>query len=407
MRSIRPNPALLNLPLLLLIAAAGCQNGQSQFTVIKPDEQRPVPAEAVRTSAPGDPANGDRTHRKTPLPAADALAGQTEEVSGGVIELGEQFLIAADILNPLSRQLRRLADNPQEFFRREAAPIIAREVRDQVNHQLLFAEADRRLNEDEKKYVQGEFDQRYKLAVAENGGSRATLEARLAQEGLQLSRWEKEFKNSLLVQFYVEKKFGKQITINRRMMLEYYNNHLGEYSSAETAQMQIIDLPVREFLPTTQPVEAQDVEAARLQARRQAELASAELAQGKDFAQVAKKYSKAARSDEGGVFPVMERGSFKREEVEKVVFEQQAGQVSGIIQTNTDFYIVKTLQAATPGQAVPFENLQGSIEQSLRNEAYQRLLGNYLKTLQTDSQRQATDKFAAACLEAAVKQYHK
>jgi parvulin-like peptidyl-prolyl isomerase len=191
------------------------------------------------------------------------------------------------------------------------------------------------------------------------------------------------------------------------MMLEYYNNHLGELSSAETAQMQIIDLPVRDFLPTSQPVEAQDIEQARRQARRQAELASAELAEGKDFGQVAKKYSKAARSDEGGLFPLMERGSFKSEEVEKAAFEQQAGQVSGIIQTNTDFYIVKTLQAAAPGQAVPFEQVQDQIEQALRDEAYQRLLGNYLKTLRTDSQRQATDKFAAACLEAAIKQYYK
>lgn len=382
----------------------GCQDEMSTRTrVIRPIEQRKIDnSDLVPWNGSG--ASSEPAVTTASAPAAYHPLGRPEDITGGQLQINQEFLTVADILGPLARPLRHLGAAPPETFRRQALPMIAQEIRDQVSHSLLFGEADRRLNDDEKKYATDEYDKRYKLALAESGGSRATLAERLSREGLTLEKWEKEYKNSLLIQVYVQKRFGQQVTVNRRMMMEYYTSHQGEFSLPQTAQMQIIDVPVRVFLPTSRPAEDADIDEARKLARKEIQAAAAEIAEGKDFGQVAKKYSRSAKAEEGGVWPAMERGSFKSEQVEEVAFAQKPGQVSEIIETKNDFYIVKTLQAAA-GKAVPFEDVQARIEETLRRQAYDKQLGKHLEELRTESLTKSCDQFTQACLEMAVKKF--
>ena len=61
----------------------------------------------------------------------------------------------------------------------------------------------------------------------------------------------------MVVQTYLQSRFMPQITINRRMLLDYYRQHRKDFESNKQVQMQIIAAPIKAFLPkdVTTPVD--------------------------------------------------------------------------------------------------------------------------------------------------------
>jgi len=75
--------------------------------------------------------------------------------------------------------------------------------------------------------------------------------------------------------------------------------------------------------------------------REAIDAAAADIKDGKDFGEIAAAKSKDAKAAEQGVWPLMPAGSFGEAKVEKAAFAMKEGQVSGVIETDAGFYIVK------------------------------------------------------------------
>jgi len=185
----------------------------------------------------------------------------------------------------------------------------------------------------------------------------------------------------LMVQLYLRLKFMPSIHVNRSMMLDYYRQNAEEFHTPGRVQMQIIAVPLSEFLDDGRPT-AEEFQVARVKAQAVIEQAAAEIDASEDFGEVARKYSRDGKQDDGGLWPAMPRGSFRQKELEDAAFAMEEGQVSGVIETVTGFYIVKAAQVE-PARSVSFEDAQDSIEEKLRQRQYKQITDEYFNDLVT------------------------
>jgi parvulin-like peptidyl-prolyl isomerase len=268
---------------------------------------------------------------------------------------------------------------------------------------LLAAEADKRLGDEEKKVVQEELDEQARRIVAQIG-SRAQFARELRQEGTDLTTWTEDMKRALMIEAFIHRRFASRVDVDGRTMLKFYREHRDRWRKKERVRMQVIAAPFDSFLD---PRKAQDELMRReavAKAHEQIVQAKADLDKGEGFDAVAKKYDRGPMASQGGLWPLMERGSFRSGQVEDVAFKQGVGGVSEIIETSQGYYIVKTIQIE-PASEESFEKVQGEIEAELRKAQYQALTSDYLKELQGKTRIFVPPGVEKLAVDAAVRLY--
>lgn len=364
--------------------------------VVAPAHQRAAAAPAaVRPSDPAPPAPG------TTQPAPYKHVTAPKVVAATMLQVNEQFITLQQVLRPIQRQLQAAAGPDEQAFRRRAVELIAREVRNQVEQAVLVAEAEKEVAEKEKTAIAEQVNDELRRRIAELG-SRALFDERLAAEGMDLATWLEDMRRAIMVNHYLRRHFKDRIEITRRGMLAYYRAHREEFRTSEGVQMQIIAAPFRKFLPADRAPSDADREAARKEARGQIDRAAAALAKGEEFGKVAKAFSKGPMASTGGPWPMMERGSFRAKAVEEAAFAQKTGQVSGVLEAELGYYIVKTA-ARREGSQRAFEDVQAEIEQKLHRQQYDRLRREYLRGIQSKTTVTMAEEFQRLAVDAAVR----
>jgi len=95
------------------------------------------------------------------------------------------------------------------------------------------------------------------------------------------------------------------------------------------------------------------------------------LLDGADFAEMAKGVSEGIRADNGGAFPWSDPKDI-REELRPALHTVAAGQISDLIETDEEFYIIKVEERREEG-TVPFEDVRDQIETELLRIEQNRL----------------------------------
>jgi len=166
--------------------------------------------------------------------------------------------------------------------------------------------------------------------------------------------------------------------------------------------MQIILVEPRAFLPDNALPTASERRQGSAKAKARIDKAAAEVRAGKDFAEVAKAHSTGPMASAGGVWPEMDVGSFRAEQVEQAACRQKVGEVAGPIETDQGFYLVKTL-AHTPGGHRPFAEVQDEIRDALRRRQYERLTEEYLGKLRRQARIVGLEAFERTVLDRAAR----
>ena len=331
--------------------------------------------------------------------------GATEVIAASGLQVNDRVITVEEILHKLRGDLSELgAKSTENIFRHRAQEMIGKKVRNEIGELLVLAEASKRLTESQNKWIDNEVDQTRRELLAEAGGSRSRLDAMLGREGTNLDKLLQEHRQQLQIKTYLRTKFISAVTVNRRMLWNYYQRHLSEFSSPKQVQMQIIAVPFAAFLPAGAAATKLERSAAAKQAGQQIQQAAKAIASGEEFGEVAKRLSRGIKANRGGVWPMMAAGSFRETKVEQVAFELAQGQVSDVIETNTGYYIVKA-KAIQPGQVVSFEQAQVKIDDILRQRQYAKLTNEYFDRLLEDATIIESEKFVALAVDLAVKQY--
>jgi parvulin-like peptidyl-prolyl isomerase len=334
------------------------------------------------------------------------VLGPDEVVAASVVQVNRRFISIDDILRPLGPKLSKLPKSiSEQTFRDQAAGLIAQEITGQITRSLVVEEAEKRLVDDQKKAIDQEVKQAQSDMLAAAGGSVTKLRQQLQREGLTLEQAVEDYRRDATFKLYLRHRFMPAIPVTRQMLWDYYRQNSQQFATGHKVQMQIIAEPFAAFLaePSAQP-SAAELAAARTQARQAIEAAKARIDAGDDFAAVAQKHSKGVKADAGGLWPMMEAGSFKEAEVEKAAFQLAAGGVSAPVETPHGWYIVKAVKVI-PGRVVPFEEAQDQIAEILRTRMYNDLTDKYFQDLMEKSHIVRSPQFSQLALDRAVDRF--
>ncbi len=154
---------------------------------------------------------------------------------------------------------------------------------------------------------------------------------------------------------------GKDIPVSDSEVKSYYDEHPDKYKHEK-------EVHARHILISLKPSGAteQDIEASRAEAQKILE----EAKKGKDFAELAKKYSQ----DPGSAKQGGDLGWFDAKkmvpEFSEAAFSLQKGQISDVVKTSYGFHIIK-VEDVREARTTPFEEVKGEIAKQLRTEAVQ------------------------------------
>jgi len=141
------------------------------------------------------------------------------------------------------------------------------------------------------------------------GGETAFLDA-LKNEGVSLTELKEKLKNQLLIYTVIQKEVKNKVNVSPQEVTDYFNEHINQFVTPETAVVDSIFVTTKEDL----------------------EKAETQLAQGVDFAEVSKAFSK--KSNLGNVG----RGQLKKE-LEDFIFSLKVGQCSRPLEVEGGYYI--------------------------------------------------------------------
>jgi peptidyl-prolyl cis-trans isomerase D len=155
--------------------------------------------------------------------------------------------------------------------------------------------------------------------------------------------------------FFEPKDFFKQISVSAKEIEDYYQNNKEKFGQPKRVKVRHILIKA----------EDQDKEA-WAKAKQKAESIREEAAKGKDFAQLAKKYSEdPGTKDRGGEIGFISKGMVVPE-FEQAAFSMKAGEISNVIQTPYGFHILK-VEEIQEASTQPLEKVKDQIEVLLKN----------------------------------------
>jgi peptidyl-prolyl cis-trans isomerase C len=178
----------------------------------------------------------------------------------------------------------------------------------------------------------------------------------------------KEFEDRLVVDAYLTKYVGKNLTVTDAEIKEYYQQNINKFAAPPKVK-------ARHIL---------------LRNRKEAEQVKQKLQNGGDFTQLAKEYSiDLPMAREGGSMGVIEKGR-TLPELEKVLFTLNVGEISDIVETRFGYHILTVDEIITTQyrplnevsevakssillqkEAKAFDEMYGKLEKSAKIEIFE------------------------------------
>ncbi len=204
-----------------------------------------------------------------------------------------------------------------------------------------------------------------------------TFEQVLSQQGTTLY----EFRDSLRKRLIYDRLIGRfvqsKITVMDSEITRYYKNNLDKFT--RPAEVDVSEIVI--LFEGKQPAEA----------RAKAEQVLEELKTGKDFAEVARKYSEGATAAKGGGVGAF-KGGMLAPALEKAVFPLKVGEHAGIVQTDYGLVILKLNKKIEP-TPVLLDQVRGDIQREIYYEKMQPELAKFAEQLRLQSYVYVSPKY--------------
>jgi parvulin-like peptidyl-prolyl isomerase len=206
-----------------------------------------------------------------------------------------------------------------------------------------------------------------------NGLGDGDLEKMLQAESKSLEEYRGKIHDQILVSRVVGFEVRKRVTVSKKEIEEYYNNHLKDYWVSEKLQLRHILFLIDDTLPD------EDKRFKRQKARQ----ALRKIRSGADFIVVAKEFSEDISASTGGDLGEIERGKMVPE-FEKAAFRLKEGEVSGLVETPYGLHIIK-VDKVIPGQTLPLDKVQDAIKTRFFDEKMKAEYKAYVSQLRKNA----------------------
>jgi peptidyl-prolyl cis-trans isomerase SurA len=234
-----------------------------------------------------------------------------------------------------------------------------------VNRKLIT----QKIKELDIKVADEEVKQAIEDVKRQNNISQEALVAALKNQGISYEEYQVQLREQLERLRIVSQEVRAKIQITEPELQEYYRAHPEKFQKEETLHARQIFFKV--------PEGASAAEKKRIAAIAASVLEEAES--GKDFAELAKKYSDDASAKDGG-----DLGTFKKGEMlpefDAVLDKLNPGEVSEVFATQSGLHIVR-LDERLKGELTPFEKVKGEVEDALYKQRSEERFNQWLADL--------------------------
>jgi peptidyl-prolyl cis-trans isomerase D len=217
-------------------------------------------------------------------------------------------------------------------------------------------------------------------------------------ESQRLSNLENEEREVEYVQFKAEE-FAGADAIDEAAIKAYYDKNGDRFMTMESVSLEYAELRVEQLAAQVAPTEAdlhkaydenranyvlEERRRARhilipvsgdddAGARKQAETVLAEARAGKDFAELAKQYSKDSTAADGGELGFIQKKDFPGP-FGDALFGMKVGDIAGPVKSQFGYHLIK-LEEIQAGEAKPFEAVRAELDAQYRQDKSAELFG--------------------------------
>jgi peptidyl-prolyl cis-trans isomerase C len=203
-------------------------------------------------------------------------------------------------------------------------------------------------------------------------GGDAELGKALEAQGLTLDDLRLELKKEVGIQKLIERDFIPAITVSADEKKKFYDENSAQMQRPEQFRAAHILFLVEESATPE----------AKEEARKKAGAIRSMLDAGQDFAELARKNSDDPGSkDSGGELPWMSPGQTVPP-FEAAALALAPGQVSGVVETQFGYHIIKLHEKRSAGLML-YEEVEGRIEEFLKRRTLQQKIETEIQTLKT------------------------
>lgn len=235
-----------------------------------------------------------------------------------------------------------------------------------IGREVLRQEADRQKIKVEPAEVDKQID-----ALKKRFPSPEEYEATLKKMNTTESELKANFTQDLAIRKLVDQEVGGKVVVTPEETKKYYESNPTMFKRPETIRASHILVKVDQNASEADKAKAKE-KITEIQKRIQ---------KGEDFAVVAKEVSDCPSKEKGGDLGTFARGQMVGP-FEQAAFALKPGEVSGIVETQFGFHIIKLVEKKEAGD-VSFEEVQEKLVQHLRQEKLNKEIGDYIEQLKS------------------------
>lgn len=233
-----------------------------------------------------------------------------------------------------------------------------------ISAELLYQAASKDLPKDLDKEVDERIAQNRKKFPSDELFQKALASADLTEADLRdLTR------KDIAISNFIEKKYAAGITITDAEAKKFYDENIDRFKRPEMVRASHI------LIGVTEKATAEEKE----KAKAKAEEVLKEVKAGKDFAELAKKYSTGPSNVKGGDLGFFGRGQMVKP-FEDAAFALKPGEVSGVVETQFGYHIIKVTDRKG-GDTVKLDDVKEKIKDYLKDSQIKQKVNDFLTGL--------------------------
>jgi peptidyl-prolyl cis-trans isomerase C len=301
------------------------------------------------------------------LIGASAVAAQTASPDRGLDEIARVngvVITRREFQIEYRQAVDRHADEGQPVNEAYIAAVRRTVIQNMVEEELLFQESERL----GIVVSAEEIDDNVAAARA-----RFESENAFAQEIARLHMDESQYRRKLHRQMAIDRVIERQVmpslAVSETEIRQAYDANPQRFKSPEKIRLSHILIRFDPGENTDQPTPA----------RRKIETIAAQLAQGADFAALAKEYSEEPRREYGGDLGYIHRGQILPQ-LETAAFDLKIGETSPILTTGHGFHLLRVTDRK-PGKVTPFKEAHPEIRRILMQLKRDRAVQAYVDAI--------------------------
>jgi peptidyl-prolyl cis-trans isomerase SurA len=194
------------------------------------------------------------------------------------------------------------------------------------------------------------------------------LKNAITSQGLDYDQWRKQLKETSLQHRLIREEVGYKINIDNSEIMEYYREHMKEYTKPMELSLNCIYLEKEKHMDPTALTELKQTIDTALKEKK--------------FEDTAKEYSELPGTENNYFL-----GNFKQGEldakIEETALKLEKGKHSDWLETDTGWYIIQLVSRTEP-ELVEYKTVRNQIENTIRSQKQDAQLKEYVKQLKKD-----------------------